>query len=387
MAKKEFSYATFEEDTYQIWICRIQSSFYDINREIMNNMKKELKIPSFAIKEHMGDKWGTWEKDNRVLSLNVKLLKNFEWGGVERVIRHEVAHMIVDEIIEGKGRPHGELFKLACEVVGVPSDRLTSESMLIGFKGTTFNSIADKVRKLMIHGNNEACTKQEAEIFLDKAQELMIRHNLKVTDINGNDRFFVKRPIGPTFSRQPVWLWQLATIVIDSCNVQGILMGAGKSTRIELYGEPNNLDVAEYIFCSLLVQGEYLYEKYLANHKAIQVLKKKRYELDPTGYYEKDDKPSSATFLMGLYSGYKGKMDITRRDVIDRIKAEEGAIVVTNDKLLREMYEKEYHPRKGSSLSINRNSHFMNGVSAGKSLTLSKGVGSSSSSSGKCLNA
>ena len=382
-----FDYSTFEKDTFQVWTWRIESAFHSINSDIWLKLKKELNKPSFAIKEHLDhNAWGSWHPTSRVISLKLALLKNFEWSAVERILRHEMAHMVVDEIFNVDARPHGELFKIACETVGVPNDRLTSEEMLKEFKGTTFSPMADKVRKLMIHGNDNGCTKEEAEVFLAKAQEIMIRHNIKMTDICGNERVFIKRPVGPIFKRQPIWIWALASIVIESCNVQGIMIPSGNGIRIELYGEPQNLDVAEYIFQALLIQGKYLYDKYLENHQEIKkkedAIRKLKREAgisndNSYSYSRHESKPSSASYLLGLFQGYKDKLFDDRRDVYDKIEAEDGTVVTTDDKVLREMYEKTYHPRKSSGRSANYNSHFSNGQNAGKNLTLAKAVNNS----------
>ena len=402
MKEEAFDYSTFEKDTFQVWIYRLKASFYRINAEIYDKTGKDLNGPSFAIKEHLDhNAWGMWQPTEKIISIKLALLKNFEWGAVERVLRHEMAHMIVSQIFNIDTRPHGEIFKIACETAGVPHDRLTSEEMLKDFKGTTFSPMADKVRKLMIHGNDNGCTKEEAETFLSKAQDIMIRHNIKMTDICGTERVFVKRPVGPIFKRQPIWIWALTSIVKDSCNVEGIMIPSNDGVRIELYGEPQNLDVAEYIFHALLIQGKYLYDKYLANHKKIKqiekeikLLKKKQVIFDNSvdkkqdilnnindrvnnGIYYKESKPSSAAYLLGLFQGYKDKLDQDREVVCDKIEAEDGTVVTTEDKVLKEMYENAYHPRKIGGRSASYNTHFSNGRNAGKNLTLAKAVNNS----------
>jgi hypothetical protein len=382
-----FTNERFQEDTDAVWIMRLESSFYNIREEIYKKLKKDLKAPSFAIKENLtrAETCGTWSKSDRIISLKRSFIKNYEWNAIEFILRHEIAHMIVDEIFAfDNSRPHGEAFKMACDTLGIDNSRLVDDNILNGFKGNCNNPIADKVRKLMVHGNDKACSKEEAEVFLEKAQELMIRHNIKMVDVCGSERFFVKRPVGPTFERRPTWLWMLGQIVMESCNVKAILIEDCKQSRLEIYGEPNNLDVAEYIFNALLVQGTYLYNSYLKNVRDIRKteieIAKKKASLNNTSYklyLTFSPKPSSGSFLCGLFNGYYTKTNGNKKVVLDKIQKEDGAIIMSNDKLLNEMYNKSYNVRNGSSRRFSLNSHYYAGNNAGKNLTLAKPVSGS----------
>jgi hypothetical protein len=95
----------YENFIREIWTNKLMAEFDRINDIVEINCKKRLKYPVFAITPDMGRWWGMWHPDTRMLRLNEKLFRNFEWGAVQRVLRHEMGHMVVSEIFNFE--PHG----------------------------------------------------------------------------------------------------------------------------------------------------------------------------------------------------------------------------------------------------------------------------------------
>ena len=159
--------------SHAVWIMKLQSTYNKIcqalgngNEYICNNYRidgKTLRVPGFRICQ-MSGKWGTWSPSEKFISLHEDLFLRFEWGAVEQVLKHEMAHQIDGDIwdLDFRGHVHGEAFKRACKLLDCDDSRTTSSEMLAGFKGTEESPIVDKVRKLLVKGNDTAVTEAES---------------------------------------------------------------------------------------------------------------------------------------------------------------------------------------------------------------------------------
>jgi hypothetical protein len=374
-----------------IWEMKLYSTFEKINKNIENHLHQKLPLPSFAIKET--DNLGCYRFNdpnhpNGLIILHINLFKQYEWGAAEYVLRHEMAHMIVDKIFKFKpyNCPHGEHFKLAANAVGVSTTRNTSEEILLNYKGTFENPISDKVRKLFNKGYDNSTTREEAEIFISKAQEIMIRHNLTLKDICGKDRLFITRPIGFLYKSLPTWLWRLANILTEYYHVQIIMKekwingkNFGKKKYFEIFGEPHNLDVAEYVFDTLYSQAKNLYKKALQEHreKAKTDVNYKNKNVSSLSLSHRMRRFSENSFMAGLFSQFTDRLNKERKITIKKIEAETQMLVpTTNDALLREMYEKEYPHRAscGYSHSLHDATSFSAGSLASSGLHLRQAI-------------
>ncbi len=249
------------------WTYCLINSYNNIKTEVYKTINKELSLPVIEINPVINAKWGSWNPTSRVMTFSSKLLRSYEWSAVEYVMRHEIAHQIVSEIFDMDcyGVSHGEAWQRACDIVDIEPKRCSSVNFLSSFKGETKNSMVEKVSKLLIHANDKGATKAEAELFMNKAQELMLKHNIKMND-DMSDRIYIKRPFGLNYRRFPSWLWQLGRLLEQHYNVKHIktycYLDGKLYYRLELFGEPSNLDIAEYVGHALMTQADYLYSKY-----------------------------------------------------------------------------------------------------------------------------
>lgn len=387
----------YENDCNKVWLYRLQSSFNKIQSEISVHTGKHLKSAIFEINPNTKSKWGSWTPSSRVMCFSASLLRNYEWAAVEHVMRHEVAHQIVSEIfgMDCYGVAHGAAWQEACKIVNIDPKRCESSDELSEFKGTCSSPMVEKVRKILIHANDEAATEAEAETFMRKAKELMLRHDIAMKDVVGSDRLFVTRPFGPLFKRWGSHMWKLGGFLSRHYDVKYIkTYGPNNTSRLELFGEPDKLDIAEYVGHALLNQAELLYEKQrvkVGEEKALKRLEKRDLSLDGLKYTPYSRKLSKRAFIEGVISGYSAKMDEERQFVREKVAVEvakekcvdtgsrytEGdmAIVpVYNAKLLNEMHGKAYSGLRTTTISCSRGSGYGEGHDAGKSLRLSRGV-------------
>ena len=366
----------YETDTKKVWMQRLLSEWYKISGPLYRQ-GIDLDNPSFEI---TSERWGKYYRDSNskpVISLSRHLFNNFGWGAVIHVLKHETAHYIVDVKWQmGDLDSHGEAFKRACKVLNIDDKRCCSAKQLLEEDARLANKeqIVIKIKKIMALSTSSA--KAEAETALRKAEELMLKHNITTLDEHESDEYLF-RPVGPVCGRMPNYIRDLSNIVSEYYFVNHILCYHGPRQRyFEFFGTKENLDLAEYIFCCLLHQGERLWDEHATELKR--------------QYGGTRGIASKAEFLEGLYSGYKSKLRIQK----DERESTRGAInaeslIWTGDPLLKEMYRKTYPNVKTYLISRNANGGgYGDGYKAGKSLSLNAGLhsGNSGISRGKLLN-
>ena len=349
-----------------IFLYKMISEFNRINYNIYQNTGKMLELPKFSMIKGTS-RWGYWDANERKISLSIELFKNFEWGAAVHVLKHEMAHMVVSEIFKFENcRAHGEAFKLACKSVGVDDRRCCSEDFLRGFKGSgESDPIVSKIRKLMSKGQCSSVTDAEANIFLNKARELMHSYNLTQEQITGSEKTYVQRPVGGKHKRFPTWLWDLGNLVSDYYYVKYIRScerdrNFNSYYYIELFGDPSNVDVAEYVFHVLMYQGLKAYEEHKNNPNRNHSYRKL----------------SKVAFMKGVIRGYRSKLGAVNKETVTE---EEYGIIKKNDAVLKEEYEKSYPNMKNVSVARAVGDGAESGFNAGKNITINDGVKSSSS--------
>ena len=389
---------------HAIWALKLESSFFKIRKQLYGDRGnidgKKLKTPQFRIGQK---RWGEWNPDSRTISLCEDLFLRFEWGAVEHVLKHEMAHQIVSEIWDFgfRGFSHGEAFKRACKLLDISSERCTPETMLANFRGDGELPVIDKVRKLFVKGNDSAVTEAESETFLKKAHELMARHSIDMRTICGSDRLFLPRPVGPLRKRWPSWENYLSSLVSKYFGVKRIILstyvdGEGSMQYMSLFGEPSNLDIAEYMYCAILNVGEILYRKYLTNRKTEHTERIKVWKEDVVRINKlvKDNpevkryfppkpcqsrKASQGSFMSGLLSGYALVLEEQRKVVMKKIEDEEGishALLLLDDPMLKEAYHKEYPRLRNRPGNYSYGAGRSEGFEAGKNMRIRTGVSS-----------
>lgn len=376
-----------EHDVNAVLIMKLTSCYYDISNSVYKRLQKRLVTPNFKINNLLNSVWGEWDTESKTITLSGKLFRNYEWGAVVAVLKHEVAHQIVSEIfgINILGVSHGEYFKKACDVLDIDSNRCVSSDILMGYKHSDSDQISDKIRKLFVKGNDKSVTLEESQIFLNKAQELMIRHNISMFEICGRDRLFISRPVGYLYKKLPCWVSSLADIISKHYNIEYIIINSFRGDkRIEFFGEPHNLDIAEYVFHAILIQAEYIYSNFVKSHKkkmkdvsseyyasnsASTVVYGANYQVKEVLLNPK--KISKQSFLHGLIVGYDEKLSVGKKTVCDKIMAEDGKMVIMDDKLLKEMFNNNYRFKiRTFSPAIRNTNGYSAGKEAGKNLSI-----------------
>lgn len=363
----------YQKDSEHIWAHRLISEWHKIQLDLKKNHNIILKTPAFEINEK---KWGQYYRrisDNKpTIKLSYHLLENFHWGAIIHVLKHEVAHMIVDISWKMSDlRSHGEAFKKACTLLDVDFRRCSNIKDLLNEDNEQNKKerIVRKIKKLM--SLSSSTEQAEAETALNKAEELMLKYNIKELDERKEEEYMF-RPIGPLMKRVPNYIRDLSNLVSKYYFVDYILCSCNyRQKYYEFFGTKENLDIAEYIFCSLLRQAEKLWE---IEKKSIQ----KKYG-GVRGI------ASKASFIEGLFSGYSAKL---HKQESNREKNQSSniseALIWTGDPLQKEMYKKTYPNVKYCSYNRTaRSGGFHSGYKKGQDLSLNAGLRSNSSNGNK----
>jgi len=391
-------YDQYKADIHDSWGKKLVNEFYTQRRLYIYKQFPDtnISIPTFSI-DDAAKRWGMWYPKTRTISISLRLLRDYSWDAVVLTLKHEMAHMIVDEILikqglDDSGKSHGELFKKACEIMGIDGKRLTSHQEKLNYSLPDKEKIVSRVRKLMALG--ESNHKEEAESAITKAHELMVKHNISLTEIPNEDRTFVGRPVGHSMKKVPTYIKTLTRLISNYYFVNAIYMtkargysGGRRDTierYVEFYGEPHNLDVAEYVFHFLLMEGEKEWENFQKSEGYKNRLDTAetidKYDDDyfyRTGNCKQRKKAtySKVAFIDGVFSGFKDKLKTREETVLEQLDLEHNTLPIgVNDPLLQEKYNSHYNPRSWGSGGGYGGEGFGAGRSVGKSLTIRSGV-------------
>jgi hypothetical protein len=218
---------------------------------------------------------------------------------------------------------------------------------LENLKKAAFHSekVLNKVKNLLKLA--ESSNPHESELATIKANQLLIKHNLEVANINTENEYYVHRLL--TRKRKDA---KISTIydILKHFMVRPILSYGKNEVCIEVTGKRMNIELAEYISEFLDRELDRLWKQHKEEHK-LSGLKAKN------------------SFFYGLAKGYNEKMN-----KLDYSQAEKNALIVLNQKL-DETVQKIYR-RLGSSYSQGSrdNNSYQLGQNAGKNLNINKGL-------------
>jgi len=385
MNKDNEYFKEFQEDVNAAWSKRLFQEFDVQNVLVHKHLHVYLQPPNFSFSFEKGY-WGKWHPDTKIIDFNYFLLHNYEWNAVVHTMKHEMAHMIVTEIwkdVSDNGNDHGELFKKACVIMNVDPSKGHNGDEKAEFKLSEKEEVVSKIYKLFCLG--ESNHKAEAEAAISKAQELMVKYNISMLDLPQEKKIFVFRPIGNIYDKVPNYVKVLARLVNAHYFVQYIYITYGYSNRgyrrkkrryVEIYGEPHNVDIAEYVYHFLLWEGERQWKEFQKSEEY-----QKRFD-DDYGYGDMGNnrrrgKYSKVAFLEGLYSGFENTLSEREQKVMEKVDPTNTLPIGTNDKLLKEKYEEHYHPVNWHSSSYNGiGGGFGEGRKVGEGLKIRQGVAS-----------
>jgi hypothetical protein len=357
----------------------------------------KIKLRSVAIRlMESTTHWGTWDSENRTIWISRKLIKDCPWFCVESILRHEMAHQYCSEFLQSNERPHGDLFKKACERLGVPREfrgaTVGLQETLLDWKAQKQDDESErlfsKVQKLLALATSS--NEHEALLAMNKVREIYAKHNLD--KYQGGDHEKSKENMAHVFishkkKRIEAHQDKIAGILVGHFFVK-VLFSREFDSRtlqeyksIQLIGTRENVLMAEYVYYFLLQQTDFL----------IRELKKKKHGLT---------RLEAKSYRLGVLQGFSEKlvqMDKQLKNAPlaprsggsdrDTVTFEKALAAIDSDKSLED-YVATVFPRLVNASSHTQyvdSSIYSEGKVAGKRITLHKAVSDKKGNSGLLL--
>jgi hypothetical protein len=316
-----------------------------------------LTPPVFALVDST-TKLGRWVPGARRLELARAFVLARPWLEVMSVLQHELAHQYVDEVLRVRDEaPHGDTFRRVCEDRGIDA---RAGGAPIAAEAPEGDRVLERIRKLLALASSD--NRNEAELAMQKAHELMLRHNVEAPAT----RSFVVRQLGNPEKRGTRVEGAVLALLAELFFVKVICVPVwvprlGKrGTAYEITGTQPNVEMAEHVYEFLLATAERLWR---ANRKDRRV----RSGRDRLSYQ------------MGVIGGFRDKL------LAGRVTLRETGLVWVGDGDL-DRYHRARHPRITTRTRTMRlDGAHAAGREAGRTVVLHKPVDQGPTSSGPRL--
>ena len=312
--------------------------------------KERLRVPAFEFTDALG-RLGRWSGAHRTLELRRSLLVEHGWGVLVEVLKHEMAHQFVDEVLGVHDEPdHGPVFRRVCEERGIDARAAGAPSI-----DRARDHVLERIAKLLALAGSS--NEHEAQAAASAAQRLMLKHNIDSL-LEGKRASYGFKHLGIPSGRIGESERLLAGILGEHFFVQVIWvpvwrpLEGKRGSVLEVCGSPDNVELAEYVHVFVMRTAERLWEEY-------------RRERTSRGRSDRQ------RFLAGVMSGF--------RDRLERDRKRNGAegLVWKGDGELHGYFRRRHpHVRYTRHAAHTGSEAYSRGRAAGRELVLHRGVGS-----------
>jgi len=350
MREDERSVLTLELE--RLSLRAVRRVYQDLNASLF---KERLRPPAFELSDAEG-RLGRWSSARRALELRRTLLVEHGWGVLVEVLKHEMAHQFVDEVLGVHDEPdHGPVFRQVCEERGIdaraagtpPSDRARDH-------------VLERIAKLLALA--ESPNEHEAQAAMSAAQRLMLKHNIDSL-LGGKKPSYGFKHLGVPSGRVGEGERLLAGILGEHFFVQVIWvpvwrpLEGKRGSVLEVCGTADNLELAEYVHTFVTRTADTLWREFRRTRTSRRRSDRQR-------------------FLAGVMSGF--------RERLERDKKQNGAegLVWKGDADLHVFFRRRHpHIRFTRHAAHTGSEAYSRGRAAGQKLVLHRGVRSGPSGS------
>jgi Protein of unknown function (DUF2786)/SprT-like family len=325
----------------------VRDSYDQLNGDLF---RATLRLPAFELVTST-ERLGRWVPATRTLELSRQLLFTHGWGVLEEVLKHEMAHQFVDEVLSIHDETaHGPAFRQVCEERGIDARAAGAPDAP---EDESRNPILERIAKLLALA--ESPNEHEAQAAMSAAQRLMLKHNIDSVT-SGRRASYCFRHLGKPTGRVSEHERRLATILDKFFFVQVIwvpvwrVVEAKRGSVLEVCGTRENVELAAYVYDFLMYTADALY----------RADRRKRRDRSHSGRRK---------FLAGVMSGFHQRLQSER---------ERGAaqgLVWVGDAELGGFFRRR-HPRiRWTRLAAtNGGEAYSRGQTAGRDIVLHRGV-------------
>lgn len=210
---------------------------------------------------------GQWNASVRTLEISRPLVLEYAWAEVIEVLKHEVAHQFVDEVLQVEESAHGPSFREICERMGIEPSATGMPTRKVIDDDAPESRLVARIHKLLALAQSP--NQHEAETAATTARRLMFKFNIDIErEAKPGERRYSYRHLGKPTGRVLEHERRLAHILTRYFFVEGLWVPVyrpleGKRGSVfEVCGLPHNLEMAEYVHQFLLSTAERLWKEY-----------------------------------------------------------------------------------------------------------------------------
>ncbi len=330
----------------------------DLNR---SHFKAAMRQPAIAL-DDAASRLGQWRSAERTIALSRGFVLDGGWGHVIEVLKHEMAHQFVTEVL-GDPDPgaHGPAFRALCERLGIDARAAGMPAAAEPHPSESDGRLLQRIAKLLALA--ESPNQHEAELAMAEASRLMLKHNVEAPASHAYGFRHLGQPTGRTSEHERI----LAGLLADHFFVETIWVPVWRAHErkrgsvLEACGTPVNLELAEYVYAFLLHTAESLWRDY----KRARGLRRNR---------------ERRTFLAGVVTGFREKLDAQRKR-----HQSEGLVWVGDADLSRYLRKRHPYVRFTYHSGRPRSEAHADGRAAGRNVVLHKPVSTGSTNTRRLL--
>jgi hypothetical protein len=334
----------------------LRSSYQELNASYF---RRALRQPTFRLSDNLR-RLGQWDPDRRSIEISRPLVVSEPWGVVLEVLKHEMAHQYVHEVLGRIGETaHGPGFREVCERLGIDARAAGMPQDPDGdgaVEQRDHLKILERISQLLALA--ASTTAHEAEAAMSLAQKLMLKYNVDRAAL-GSRSGYAFRHLGVPSGRISESERLLSIILGEHFFVEVIWVPVyrpvlGKCGQVlEICGTPQNLEMAAYVHSFLTQAADGLW----VEHKREAGIRSNR---------------ERRVYLAGVMEGFRDKLQAeARRD-------REQGLVWVGDADLSDYYRRRHpHIRHTRSPGQARTAAHGAGRNAGRRLVLHRGIESS----------
>ena len=247
----------------------LRVSFDELNQSYF---KRALRPPEIKISDSRR-RLGQWDSSRRRIEMSRSLFVKEPWGTVLEVLKHEMAHQYVHEILGRVDEPsHGPAFREVCEKLGIDS---RAAGLPAGPPCETDDGRQQHVKVLeriaQLLALAQSSNVHEAQAATSLAQKLMLKYNVESAAL-GTRGGYEFRHLGIPSGRVSESERLLSIILGQHFFVEVIWVPVYRPLEkkrghvLEICGTRPNLEMASYVHAFLLRSAEHLW----AEHKREQ---------------------------------------------------------------------------------------------------------------------
>ncbi len=312
--------------------------------------KRKLRPVPIELSDAAG-RLGRWRGDVRCIEIDRRFAIDRPWGVVVEVLKHEMAHQYVDEVLCVRDEPaHGPMFRRVCQERGIDA---RASGAPLSVDESAEKPMLERIAKLLALA--ESPNEHEAQAAMSAAQRLMLKHNIEAA-VSGSATSYCFRHLGKPTGRISEHERRLAMILDEFFFVQVIwvpmwrVTDAKRGSVLEVCGSRHNVELAAYVYDFLIYTSDALYR---ADRK------------------RRADRTHQARrkFLAGVMSGFHERLKSERK------RSETEGLVWAGDAELGGYFRRRHpHVRWARHAVSTTGEAYARGQTAGRNIVLHRGV-------------